>query len=130
MNISFYNLKEQTLESAQTFICKIVAKSYRQKLNTVIYTNELAFWDEKLFSFSSYDFIPHQINHSTAPVQITSSLQNLSNAKIVLNLTDEYLEQDNIKLLEFILPIEEKIQRAREKYKFYKSKHYQIQTLL
>ena len=135
--IDFYvsNSAEQTARSQ--FVCRLAEKAYLQRHKVYIHTNspeETEQLDRFMWLFKAGSFLPHCpygaddmvdtpiiIGHEQAPEQDTDILINLS-----AQVPGFYSRFDRV--VEFVSGDEATRQQARERYKHYRDRGYQVDT--
>jgi len=134
--IDFYVLPDDKLEAQQLFACRLAQKASKQGHRVYIHTgsdSQSKALDELLWSFSATSFVPHTmeadectntpvyINHSGDPLDIHDVLINLSQ-----QTPDCFARFE--RFAELVNQDESVKQAGRERFKFYKSRGYPLQT--
>ena len=139
LSINFYKLiEEQNLINSIYLICeKIMEKGEK----AILYCNtkeNLAYLDEKLWTFSQSEFIPHMTKDSEefeefkdeVPILLTDTGENMINAEnlIILKPLEDYTLLSNFSKVFFLFSSEDK-EQLTEARQFWKSlsqlKNYQ-----
>ena len=124
--IHFFNLQDS--EDTTKSICKIIKKYYKQNLKIAVNTEKkdlLEIIDERLWTFEQTSFVPHcrydEIDESCNVVLFNGEVMKLSEFDVILNLTNNYLDDtgDDKIYIELVTSDEEQKQLARKKYKHY-----------
>lgn len=130
--IDFYLVKEPSLESCYSFVCKLVDKAYQQKFSVYVHANsveEANILDDLIWIFRDDAFIPHNlVGAGSENIQIGYKQQPSDITDILINLTAEIPEFANQfqRVLE-IVPQNQK-QKSREKYRMYRDQNCEINT--
>jgi len=134
--IDFYVLADDSIEQQQVFACRLAQKASKQGHRVYIHTEsqqQTKILDELLWSFSPASFVAHTaepsecgsnpvyINHSGDPLDIHGVLINLSP-----QTPDCFTRFE--RLAELVNQDETIKQAGRERFKFYKSRGYPLQT--
>ncbi len=118
------------------YVCKLIEKGFKQKIQPIyIHTNnqqQAEQLDKLLWTFKQDSFIPHTIvgtsDLDSTPVQIGWNENQFHTAAAIVNLSEEipisYLESK--KIHEIINNDEVKKNKARERWKNYKSNGCQL----
>jgi len=134
--IDFYVLADETLEQQQLFACRLAQKAVKQGHRVYIHTSsdhQSQQLDDLLWTFSTHSFVPHTrqaaecaqhpvfISHQGDPHGIHDVLINLS-----LKTPDCFSRFE--RLAELVNQHENIRQAGRERFKFYKSRGYPLNT--
>lgn len=136
MQVDFYLLDTPEEPRRNTFICKLVEKIYRQNHTLYIHCKDRAeahHLDELLWTFSDTSFIPHNIagEGPTNPPPIQLGFEGTPKPReILINLcTTIPLFYNHFQRILEIVPQDETLQSAaRERYQFYKTHGYVLNT--
>jgi DNA polymerase-3 subunit chi len=129
--IDFYSNAEPKLQ----FACRLTAKALRQRLNVVIYVLDETTArgiDKMLCTFQATGFIPHcPAIHplaSETPVVIAREDSEMPHYQVMLNLHSEspasFSRFD--RLIELVGTDEDELRRARDRFRFYRDRGYDI----
>ncbi|MBQ0725258.1 MAG: DNA polymerase III subunit chi [Cycloclasticus sp.] len=134
--VDFYLLPNSQIEQQQLYACRLTQKAVKQGLRVYIHTNsneQSKTLDDLLWSFSASSFVPHTlhaedcaqhpvyISHSGDPIDIHGVLINLSQ-----QTPDCFTRFE--RLAELVTQDERNKQAGRERFKFYKSRGYPLNT--
>jgi|TARA_R110002074_G_scaffold170005_4_gene332028 DNA polymerase-3 subunit chi len=134
--IDFYLLPDADIEQQHLYACRLTQKAVKQGHRVYIHTESSAQsekLDDLLWSFSATSFVPHTIkadecdshpvyiNHSGDPLDIHGVLINLSQR------TPDCFGRFE-RLAELVNQDETIKQAGRERFKFYKSRGYPLNT--
>lgn len=134
--IDFYRF----VPSKLAFACRLARKAYAsqaktgQKLVILCPEQQLDEVDRELWRFSALDFIPHsKVGTPQAPlsaVLLTADAAASSETDVLLNLTDTVPDHfaRYERLLEIVPQDEAGKEQARERYRFYRERGYQLAT--
>lgn len=133
--IDFYILPETTSDARWLFACRLIDKVQRMGMRVLVAmdreTDARAF-DELLWTFKPESFIPHQLINGgkPAPVEITFNQEAGDHQGLLLNLsknTPTYFSRFE-RLSEVVIQEQQSLQLSRERFSFYKSRGYPIET--
>jgi DNA polymerase-3 subunit chi len=131
-NIIFYRIKGD-FNSLLLFACKLVNKAYQKKISVLINTSEEGISkkiDEKLWSFDSVSFIPHDIeSEPSSTIAINHELNPGRHDQLLINLSDSSTPRwfsRFQKVIEIVYDEQEVINNKRKQYSFYQSRGYPI----
>jgi len=134
--IDFYVLPDDSREQQYKFACRLAQKASKQGLRVYIHTEseeQSKELDDLLWSFSASSFVPHTllasecannpvyINHSGDPLDIHGVLINLAQ-----HTPDCFTRFE--RFAEIVNQNDVIKQGGRERFKFYKSRGYPLQT--
>jgi DNA polymerase-3 subunit chi len=127
-NIIFYRIKGD-FNSLLLFACKLVNKAYQKKISVLINTSEEGISkkiDEKLWSFDSVSFIPHDIeSEPSSTIAINHELNPGRHDQLLINLSDSSTPRwfsRFQKVIEIVYDEQEVINNKRKQYSFYQSR--------
>lgn len=135
-HIDFYRF----VPSKLAFACRLARKAYTsqartgQKLVILCPEQQLDEVDRELWRFSALDFIPHSKvgapQAALSAVLLTADAAASSDTDVLLNLTDTVPDHfaRYRRLLEIVPQDEVGRERARERYRFYRERGYQLAT--
>jgi DNA polymerase-3 subunit chi len=130
-SISFYTHAPDKLSVAR----QLVAKAWKQKLNVLIYAPDesmAADIDRLLWTQPALSFIPHCRDNSalaaSTPILIGERADALASADMLINLSDEppAVFSRFERLMEIVTRAEEDVLNARQRYRFYKDRGYEL----
>ncbi len=134
--IDFYVLPDASIERQHVYACRLAQKASQQGHRVYIHTGsaeQTTQLDDLLWTFSATSFVPHTaepsecennpvyINHSGDPLGIHDVLINLAP-----NTPDCFARFE--RFAELVNQDEAIKQAGRERFKFYKSRGYPLQT--
>ena len=129
--IDFYSGGGDRLQTT----CRIVAKAVRQGFKLMVYSSDAAMierLDKLLWTFSPTDFIPHCRTSDklagVTPVVLGHQCSELPHDDVLLNLDIEHppFFSRFRRLVEITGNMPEDTQAARQRYRFYKDRGYEI----
>jgi len=131
--IDFYRYAEDKLR----FACRLAAKAHSHDTRLVVYSPDrqvLGEFDRTLWTFQPTGFVPHCFVEAAVaeetPVILATSGDALPHHDVLLNLSDEWppFFASFERLLEVVGSDEADKEKARERYKFYKNRGYDIKV--
>jgi DNA polymerase III subunit chi len=133
--IDFYILPETTSEARWLFACRLIDKVHRMGMRVLVAVDseaEARQLDELLWTFKPESFIPHQLINSgkPTPVEITFTQEAGDHQNLLLNLsktTPTYFSRFE-RMSEVVIQEAESLAASRERFSFYKSRGYPIET--
>ncbi len=133
--VDFYILPETTSEARWLFACRLIDKVQRMGMNVLVAMDseaEARAFDDLLWTFKPESFIPHQLigGAKPAPVEITFSQEAGDHQGLLLNLsqtTPAYFSRFE-RLSEIVIQEAHSLYASRERFSFYKSRGYPIET--
>ena len=134
-DVLFHHFNSIANNNYLLYVCKLVEKGFKQKIQPIyIHTNnqqQAEQLDKLLWTFKQDSFIPHAIVGASdlgSPVQIGWNENQFHPAEAIVNLSEEipisFLESK--KIHEIIDDDEVKKNRARERWRNYKSEGCQL----
>lgn len=134
-HIDFYILPETTSDARWLFACRLIDKVHRLGIRVLVAMDTEAdarAFDELLWTFKPESFIPHQLINGgkPAPIEITFSEEAGDHQGLLLNLsknTPPYFSRFE-RLSEVVIQEQQSLQSGRERFSFYKSRGYPIET--
>ena len=119
---------------ALLYACRLARKAYQagQPLVVVGDPGRLRLFDERLWTFSPLDFLPHCMADSAlaarTPIVLTSDLAHAPHHQILLNLAPAVPPQFARfeRLLEIVGNAEDELAAGRERYRFYRDRGYPL----
>jgi len=135
--IDFYISQTQQAKERLKLACKITEKAYKLGHSVYIHTassDQADLLDDLLWTFRDGSFIPHQsvTENSTkpAPVLIGHDKDHQQEADVLINLADEIPAcfSQFERVAEVVNEEPESRAQARERYKFYRDRGYELQT--
>ena len=137
-NVLFHHFESIERKDFLIYVCKLIEKGYKQNINPIyIKTNtqkQAEELDKILWTFRQESYIPHtlvdQVSNNTQPVQIGWIDNEIEDAEAIINLSDGMPDISNHlkKIHEIIENIDEKKEKARERWKKYKSIGFNIKA--
>jgi DNA polymerase-3 subunit chi len=133
--VDFYILPETTSEARWLFACRLIDKVQRMGMRVLVAMDSEAdarAFDELLWTFKPESFIPHQLINGGKPasVEISFSQEAGDHQGLLLNLsktTPPYFSRFE-RLSEVVIQEQQSLQSSRERFSFYKSRGYPIET--
>lgn len=119
---------------ALLYACRLARKAYLagQPLIVVADPGRLREFDERLWTFSPLDFVPHCMAESAlaerTPIVLATDLESAPHHKILLNLAPAVPAQFARfeRLLEVVGNDEQELSAGRERYRFYRDRGYPL----
>ena len=137
-NVLFHHFESIERKDFLIYVCKLIEKGYKQNINPIYIktdTQKQAEEQDKiLWTFRQESYIPHtlvdQDSNNTQPVQIGWIDNEIEDAEAIINLSDGMPDISNHlkKIHEIIENIDEKKEKARERWKKYKSIGFNIKA--
>ncbi len=135
--IDFYISQTSRDKDRLQLACKITEKAY--KLGNTVYihagsSEQAGFIDDLLWTFRDGSFIPHQKNaensEKPAPILIGHDKELQHGADVLINLADEVPAcfSQFERVAEVVSEAPDSKLHARERYKFYRDRGYELQT--
>lgn len=137
--VDFYLLNTPIQENLYRFSCRLIEKAYLQQKNIFIQVSsheEGQRIDELLWTFRDISFIPHSylgvgsVIDSLLSVNIALDKPSQLDADILFNLSHKIpaYSSEFSRIIEVVSEEKENKNLSRQKYKFYKTQHYQLTT--
>ena len=129
--VEFYSSPEPKLQVA----CRLAATAMSGKSRVVIYSPDegtARTLDKLLWTYQAIGFVPHCMAHhalaSETPIVIAGEAAELPHYQVILNLHSESPPSFSRfeRLIELVGDGEGDRQRARERYRFYRERGYEI----
>ncbi|HEX7686022.1 MAG TPA: DNA polymerase III subunit chi [Trinickia sp.] len=119
---------------ALLYACRLARKAYQagQPLVVVADSPRLRAFDERLWTFSPLDFLPHCMADSAlaerTPIVLATDLEHAPHHRILLNLAPAVPAQFARfeRLLEVVGTSEDELASGRERYRFYRDRGYPL----
>jgi DNA polymerase-3 subunit chi len=119
---------------ALLYACRLARKAYQagQPLVVVGDPGRLRLFDERLWTFSPLDFLPHCMADSAlaarTPIVLTTDLAHAPHHQILLNLAPAVPTQFARfeRLLEIVGNSDDELAAGRERYRFYRDRGYPL----
>jgi DNA polymerase-3 subunit chi len=137
-NVLFHHFESIEKKDFLIYVCKLIEKGYKQNINPIFIktdTQEQAEeLDKILWTFRQESYIPHAIVNldinNTQPVQIGWMDHEIKDAEAIINLSEGMPDITNHlkKIHEIIENIDKKKEKARERWKKYKSIGFNIKA--
>ena len=133
--VDFYILPETTSDARWLFACRLVDKVQRMGMRVLVAMESEAdarAFDELLWTFKPESFIPHQLLNGGkhASVEITFTQEAGDHQGLLLNLSKSippYFSRFE-RLSEIVIQEQQSLLASRERFSFYKSRGYPIET--
>ena len=134
--IDFYVLPDDSIDAQHLFACRLAQKASKQGHRVYIHTGseqQSEKLDDLLWSFSPTSFVPHTIDANDCannPVYINHSGDPLDIHDVLINLSQKRPDCFGRfeRFAELVNQDESIKQAGRERFKFYKSRGYPLQT--
>ncbi|HSW69955.1 MAG TPA: DNA polymerase III subunit chi [Gammaproteobacteria bacterium] len=135
--IDFYILPETTATARLQFACRLIEKAYKQKHRIYVHTADRAAahqLDEILWTYRDDSFLPHNLYgdgpEPAPPIQIGFETVPEKHRDILINLHGEVPEfhKQFARIFELILNENNSQESGRERYRFYRSQQFEINT--
>ena len=136
-NVLFHHFESIERKDFLVYVCKLIEKGYKQNINPIfIKTNtqkQAEELDKILWTFRQESYVPHALvdkDNNTQPVKIGWVDNEIEDAEAIINLSDGMPDTSNHlkKIHEIIENIDEKKEKARERWKKYKSIGFNIKA--
>ena len=136
-NVLFHHFESIERKDFLVYVCKLIEKGYKQNINPIfIKTNtqkQAEELDKILWTFRQESYVPHALvdkDNNTQPVQIGWVDNEIEDAEAIINLSDGMPDTSNHlkKIHEIIENIDKKKEKARERWKKYKSIGFNIKA--
>jgi DNA polymerase-3 subunit chi len=131
--IDFYTHVDDRLATA----CRLAAKAYAQKLRMTVLCPDVAAaarFDRHLWTYTATGFVPHCLAHDAlapvTPILVDCDGSAPDHDQVLLNLRPEWPPRFSRfqRLIEVVSRDEEDRRLARERYRFYRDRGYEIRT--
>jgi len=135
--IDFYISQTSRDEDRFRLACRITEKAYKLGNSVYIHTDSSAqagLIDDLLWTFRDGSFVPHQTdtgnNEKSVPVLIGHDKERQHEADVLINLAHEIPAcfSQFERVAEVVNETPESTAQARERYKFYRDRGYELQT--
>lgn len=135
--IDFYILPEATANARLQFACRLVEKAYKQKHTIYIHAEDQSMaheLDEMLWTYRDDSFLPHNLYGDgpdpAPPIQIGFDAIPEKPKGILLNLSTQVptFHLQFARVLELIANNTSAQEMGRERYRFYRSQNFEINT--
>ena len=129
--VDFYQIESS--ESPLSFACRLIEKIHRQGLKVYVHTGsdkQAKELDDLLWTYKPERFVPHTLHSATdpAPVRIGSGADPDGHGEVLVNLAgdvpDFFSRFDRV--TEVVPGDESSRTAARENYRFYRDRGYQL----
>ena len=137
-NVLFHHFESIERKDFLIYVCKLIERGYKQNINPIFIKTDTQKQaeelDKVLWTFRQESYIPHtlvdQDSNNTQPVQIGWIDNEIEDAEAIINLSDGMpdISNDLKKIHEIIDNIDEKKEKARERWKKYKSIGFNIKA--
>ena len=135
--VNFYTLPSDESLSRLLFVCRLTEKAYSlgHRIHIQAESDEQSkLLDDLLWQYAPSSFIPHTTQDGSGdsrdPVSLRTNLTDAKHADVLINLGDQAsrAEDQFSRINEVISADPESLEQGRNKYRYYKSKDYQIET--
>jgi DNA polymerase III subunit chi len=129
--VEFYSSPEPKLQVA----CRLAANAIRQRSRVIVYApdeNTARSFDRLLWTYQAVGFVPHCMAHHAlspeTPVVIAAEDTEMPHYQVILNLHSDAPPSFSRfeRLIELVGDGEDDRRRARERYRFYRDRGYEI----
>ena len=137
-NVLFHHFESIERKDFLIYVCKLIEKGYKQNINPIFIKTDTQTQaeelDKLLWTFRQESYIPHtlvdQDSNNTQPVQIGWIDNEIEDAEAIINLSDGMpdISKHLKKIHEIIVNIDERKEKARERWKKYKSIGFNIKA--
>ena len=138
--VDFYLLQDSQPAAQTLFTCRLTEKAFKQGHQVYINTasgQQLKQLDDLLWTFRDGSFLPHGIyeaceaaSATTHPVLLGHAVEPEGPSDVLVNLSNDvppFFSRFN-RVAELVGGSEEQRQSARERYRFYKDRGYNLET--
>lgn len=134
--VSFYILDGASAHDRLRFACRLAAQSWRRALPVLVYSpaQQASELDTLLWEFRDESFVPHRLSRDPglppSPVEIGDEDSAAHHHGLLINLGDEIPDWFSRfdRVAEITCNEPELLQGLRERYRFYESRGYPLQT--
>lgn len=137
VRIDFYILPESDANAHMQFTCRLIEKVYKQKHRIYVHTENQAAahqLDELLWTYRDDSFLPHHLHGEgpdpAPPIQIGFAVTPEKQRDILINLSLDVplFYTQFMRVLEIIENAPASQERARERFRFYRTKGAEVNT--
>lgn len=135
--VDFYVLDSTSAEARDKLICRLTEKAYSLDHSIYIHTEnpeQAQHLDNLLWTYRESSFIPHQLHDEqqdeTCQVIIGHSHEPESHSEVLINAGNDvpmFFSRFE-RVAEVVTQNEEQRSQARERFKFYRERGYQLET--
>lgn len=139
--IDFYVLKDAAAAARDRFACRLVEKAWRLKHSVYLHAasnSDARRLDGLLWTFDDRSFLPHALDApdlddglaAATPVRVGASDEPSFDAQVLVNLGDEvplFFSRCE-RVAEIVGGDDETRARARDRFRFYRDRGYEIET--
>ena len=135
--IDFYLVPGESVENRLRFACRLTDKAYRLGNRVFIHTEsaqQTRLLDDLLWTFQQNSFVPHSLYQDTgetpAPVLLAHDAEPDAGSQVLINLAAEvplFFSRFE-RVVEIVDQDENQRQQARERFKFYRDRGYDLHT--
>lgn len=139
--VDFYVLQDAAAEARERFACRLVEKAWRLKHSVFLHAvseSEARRLDGLLWTFDDRSFLPHVLDvpglddelAAATPVRIGAGGAPSSEAQVLVNLGHDvplFFSRFE-RVAEIVSGDDEARARARERFRFYRDRGYEIET--
>lgn len=135
--IDFYILPDACANARLQFACRLVEKAYKQKQTVYIHAQDRAMaheLDEMLWTYRDDSFLPHNLYgdgpEPAPPIQIGFDAVPEKPRGILINLNSNIpaFHPQFARVFELIINETAAQEAGRERYRFYRSQNYEMNT--
>lgn len=133
--IDFYVLNHGGQQQSWLLACQLLEKAYLADETCLVLMNNLTEaqrFDDLLWTFREDSFVPHQIGPADCSVQIVTEISNEVAVDLIINLSltlPNPAAPAKLRLVEIVFPDPNVQQLARERFRHYREKMYNINTI-
>ncbi|MGD8525626.1 MAG: DNA polymerase III subunit chi [Thioalkalispiraceae bacterium] len=135
--VDFYVLETSVPEERDKLVCRLAEKAYSLDHTIYIHTEspqQAQQLDNLLWTFRDGSFIPHQLHNEqqseTCPVIIGHNHEPESHSEVLINAGNEvplFFSRFE-RVAEVVTQDEQQREQARERFKFYRDRGYELET--
>ena len=135
--VDFYLIGEANQDSRERIACRLIDKAYKMGRNIYVYVDnetEARQLDQTLWTFSAGSFIPHELNSGQETMDTTVCIGHQEPpeefADVLVSLSPEipaFFSRFE-RVAEVVGATEPEKQQARDRFRFYRDRGYQLQT--
>ena len=133
--VDFYVLNQGNRQQSWLLACQLLEKAYLAGETCLVLMNNLdeaKQFDDFLWTFREDSFVPHQVGEADTAVQITTEIEADQSVDLIINLSlnlPNPAAPAKQRLVEIVFPDPNVQQLARERFRQYREKMYNINTI-
>ena len=135
--VDFYVLETPQPQARDKLVCRLAEKAYSMNHTIYIHTGgseQARHLDNLLWTFRDGSFIPHQLHDEQqdeiCPVIIGYNHEPETHSEVLINVSDEvpmFFSRFE-RVAEVVTQDEQQREQARERFKFYRERGYELET--